>query len=32
MISDNTGNAFPARVAIDANGDAVALWRQYNGP
>lgn len=31
MISDNTGFAFPARVAIDTNGSAVALWRHFNG-
>ena len=31
MISDNTGYATSPQVAIDPDGNAVAIWRQFNG-
>jgi hypothetical protein len=31
VIDAGTGNAGSARVAIDSNGNAVALWLQYDG-
>ena len=29
--ANNTGNAYDPQVAIDADGNAVAVWRQYDG-
>ena len=29
--TDNAGNAFDPQVAIDTNGNALAVWQQYDG-
>jgi hypothetical protein len=29
--TDNTGDAYEPKVAVDANGNAIAVWRQYDG-
>src|SRR5438477_9692195 len=29
--TDDAGSAFDPQVAINANGDAVAVWQQYDG-
>ena len=31
VIETNTGNADFARVAVNGNGNAMALWKQFNG-
>jgi len=31
LIESATGNAFNPQVAVDANGNAMAVWYQYNG-
>lgn len=29
--TDNTGDAYDPQIAIDAGGNAIAVWRQYDG-
>mgnify|MGYP001602478425 FL=1 len=29
--TDNTGNAYPPQIAVDASGNAIAVWQQYDG-
>ncbi len=31
LETDDAGNAFQAQVALDPNGNAVAVWNQYDG-